>query len=165
MVDDIPVRQSPVARALLGGVKLIGRPGELALALRIGRFLWTIPRELEREPMPRLLARLRAASRPRASDAEASLAMIARLRQAWLRLAQLRAYDTCYTRAFTLYRFIDPCGGALHIHLGVEPGIDPGDRLRGHAWVTLDGRILEPPPAVVEGRVREIYCHPAQAAR
>jgi hypothetical protein len=164
VVGDLPARPAPIARALLRAVKLMGRPRELALALRIGCFLWTIPRELEKQPVPRLLERLRAASRPRASDPETSLARIARLRHVWLRLPRLRAHDTCYTRAFTLYRFIDPCGGALRIHLGVEPGIDPGDRLRGHAWVTLDGRILEPPPAVAAGRVREIYCHPAPAA-
>lgn len=65
----------------------------------------------------------------------------------------LRRRNTCYVRALTLYRFIHPGKGNLKIHFGVEPKIPPNDRLRGHAWVTIDGILVEAPTPVLEGRI------------
>jgi hypothetical protein len=35
------------------------------------------------------------------------------------------------------------------------------DRLRGHAWVTLGGELLEAPAPVMAGRVSELYVYPS----
>lgn len=48
-------------------------------------------------------------------------------------------------------------------HFGVEPGADANDRIHGHAWVTLDGELLEAPEPVLAGRVRELYVYPPNA--
>ena len=79
-----------------------------------------------------------------------------RLRTAWLRLPFLRARNTCYLRAFTLYRFLDAGDRRVGIHFGIQPPAQPGDRLRGHAWVTVDGLLLEGPEEVARGGILEI---------
>lgn len=139
---------------------VLERPSDVLLALRIGYFVLTTPARLERIPLPEFLDRLRARRRPRAATVPAAVRRIERLRQPWLRLTPLAERNTCYVRALTLYRFLDPCGGALRIHFGVAPGDDPADRLSGHAWITVDGTLYEAPDPVVAGRVREIYAHP-----
>jgi hypothetical protein len=58
----------------------------------------------------------------------------------------LRSRDTCYVRALTLYRFLDPGTHDVQLRVGVEWHDRPGGVLRGHAWVTLDGQVLEGPP-------------------
>jgi hypothetical protein len=50
----------------------------------------------------------------------------------------------------------------MRIHFGVEPGVSATDRLRGHAWVTVDGALLEAPEPVLAGRVRELYAYPSE---
>ena len=139
---------------------LIRQPGDIALALRIGMFFWTAALDLERRDLPAFLDRLRRSPRPAARNLQSSVERITRLRQPWVRLALFRGRDTCYTRALVLYRFLDAGPHRMRIHFGVEPGMDPKDRLRGHAWVTTDGEIVEAPDPVREGRVREIYVHP-----
>ena len=67
---------------------------------------------------------------------------------------RLRRRNTCYVRAFTLYRFVDAGTRDVRIHFGVEP--DRSDRLRGHAWVTVDGEMLEGPPEVTTGSIVEV---------
>ena len=57
-------------------------------------------------------------------------------------------------RAFTLYRFVDAGERDLRIHFGVE--LDRSDRLHGHAWVTVDGELLEGPPEVTDGSIVEV---------
>jgi hypothetical protein len=68
----------------------------------------------------------------------------------------LRARDTCYLRAFTLYRFLEAGEAPVGIHFGIERPRQGGDRLRGHAWVTVDGQLLEGPEAVAAGAITEI---------
>jgi hypothetical protein len=58
----------------------------------------------------------------------------------------LRSRDTCYVRALTLYRFLDPGTHDVQLRVGVEWHDRPGGVLRGHASVTLDGAVLEVPP-------------------
>lgn len=142
---------------------LAQEPGDTTLALYIGVFLWRLPRQMDRMPLPRLLDRLSAGARPDEPDVRRAAQRIARLRQPWLNLSLLRNRSTCYMRALTLYRFLPARERTLRIHFGVEPGIDSADRLRGHAWVTVDGEIFEPPDPLIAGRVREIYCHPPEA--
>ena len=146
-----------------GVVRTFRRPADVPLAFTIGAFLWRLPRRLARRPLDEVLRTLAAAPRVPATDPHAGVERIGRLRQAWLVSPLLRARNTCYMRALTLYRFLDPGGGRLRIHFGVEPGVDPADRLHGHAWVTVDGELLEPPEPVVAGRVRELYAFPPLA--
>jgi len=143
------------------------QPSDVLLCLRIGCFLCALPYRLERSPLPDILRQVAAGRRRAAVDpVDAGVERIARLRQAWLNLPMLAARNTCYVRAITLFRFLDG-GGKLCIHIGVEPGVAPDDRLRGHAWVTHRGRLLEPPEPVLAGRVKELYvysqhCDPPQ---
>ena len=136
-------------------------PRDVELAFRIGAFVWNLPRRLERLPLDRLLRELEATRGLPASNPHAAVERIARLRQAWLASPFLRARNTCYVRAITLYRFLDAGGRRLRIHFGVEPGVNAGDRVRGHAWVTVDGELLEPPEPLLAGRVRELYAYPS----
>ena len=145
---------------LRGALRTLREPSDLGLALRIGLFVVTLPGRLARRPLPEVLGGFGGGGRVRSADVYISTARISRLRQAWLASPFLASRDTCYVRAITLYRFLDPVGHDMRIHFGVEPGIDPQDRLRGHAWVSLDGALLEPPEPVVAGRVREIYAYP-----
>lgn len=132
---------------------------EVPLLLRIGFFLLNGPRELGGIDLADFLHTLRNAQKARVGRSTAGFEQVVRLRQFWLSLPILRWRNTCYVRALTLYRFLDSGTGDLKIHFGVEPGARPYDRLRGHAWVTFDGHVLEE-FAVLEKSVREIYVHP-----
>ncbi len=131
-------------------------PGDVVLALQIGWFLHRLPRRMARTALPQLLDQLRQSRRP----GYCPLERVLRLRGPWLSRV-LPSHNTCYVRALCVYRFLTPgLGRIMRVHFGVEPGVDPGDRLRGHAWVTVDGELLEAPEPVVAGRVKEIYSHP-----
>jgi transglutaminase superfamily protein len=114
--------------------------------IRIGWFVLRLPDDVERSHLEEFLTKIEQAPRPKASDARAGTERIARLRQPWLRLPGLRSRETCYVRALTLYRFLDPGAHDLQLRVGVEWHDRPGGVLRGHAWVTLDGAVLEGPP-------------------
>ena len=124
---------------------------KLPLWLAVGHFILRAPARLGRTPLPSFLARLAAQIRHGAEFAE-----VHRLTQRWLRLPGLRGADTCYLRSLVLFRFVDPRGGDLCLHFGVDEPRD-GGRLHGHAWVSLRGEMLNPPPSHAEGRLREIY--------
>lgn len=132
-------------------------PGDVILALRIGWFLYRLPPHMARTALPELLDGWALSRRPRQCAAE----RILRLRRPWLAHV-FPSHNTCYVRALCVYRFLTAdARRSMRIHFGVEPGIEPGDRLRGHAWVTLDGELLEAPEPVLAGRVQEIYSHPS----
>lgn len=125
--------------------------GRLPLWLAVGHFILRAPARLARTPLQAFLERL--ALQPRSG---AEFARVRRLSGGWLRLPGLRGADTCYLRSLVLFRFVDPRGGDLCLHFGVDEPRD-GDRLRGHAWVSLDGQLLNAPPSLPQGRLREIY--------
>ena len=141
----------------------IARPSDIPLAIRIGYFVLMIPRKLSKSDLPRLLREVRESQRPPAHEVQLAVERIIRLRRLWLWLPMLSSRNTCYVRALTLYRFLDSGMEELRIHFGVEPGVRPDDRLRGHAWITVAGEALEPPEPVLERRVRQIYSHPPGA--
>jgi hypothetical protein len=114
--------------------------------IRIGWFVLRLPRDVERSHLEELLSKHERGRRPSAPDPRAGADRIARLRQPWLRVPGLRSRDTCYVRALTLYRFLDPGSHDVQLRVGVEWFDKPGGVLRGHAWVTLDGAVLEGPP-------------------
>ena len=114
--------------------------------LRTGWFLLRLPNDVERSHLDAFLTTIEHAPRPRAADPAKGAERVARLRWPWLRIPGLRSRDTCYVRALTLYRFLDPGDHEVALQMGVEWFDRPGGVLRGHAWVTLDGGVLEGPP-------------------
>jgi hypothetical protein len=139
---------------------IFSEPDDIALAVQIGYFIWTITKRLDRADLPTLLQNIRSAPRSQRGETVSHANRIISLRQLWLRLPVLNGRNTCYIRALTLYRFINPGKGELRIHFGIESKVAPNDRLRGHAWVTINGNIFETPAPVLEGRVRQIYAYP-----
>ena len=129
--------------------------------LRIGWFVLRLPTDVERTHLEGFLANLARAPRPAAADPLTGAERVARLRRPWLRLPGLRSRDTCYVRALTLYRFLDPGAHDVQLRMGVEWHDRPGGVLRGHAWVTLDGQVLEgPPEADAHGRLQLVELRP-----
>lgn len=114
--------------------------------LRIGWFVLRLPSDVERNHLAGFLTRLEHAPRPAARDPWLGAERIRRLRQPWLRLPGLRSRDTCYVRALTMYRFLDRGAHEVQLRVGVEWFDHPGGVLRGHAWVEMDGSVLEGPP-------------------
>src|SRR5271154_4111880 len=127
------------------------------MALEVGWFLWRMP-GLNEESLPIFLEKI---ARERAGRC-AKTRRIARWRRRWLRLPGLKSRNTCYTRALVMFRFLEfeDGRGVLRFHLGTEPPRGVGDVPHGHAWVTVDGRELEPLPAEIRGRLRELYVYP-----
>jgi hypothetical protein len=124
----------------------------LPLWLAVGHFIVRAPARLARSELPAFLGRV--AAQPRDGS---DFARVARLTRRWLRLFPLRSRDTCYMRSLIFFRFVDARDGELCLHFGVdEPRID-GERLHGHAWVSLDGKALNAPRTLAQGRLREIY--------
>jgi hypothetical protein len=136
--------------------RAIRTPSDLALTIRIGVFIIRIPHELARTDLSTFLARLRNAPRPKAHNLTVGAERIKRLRGACLAMPALWRRDSCYVRALTLYRFLDPGTRKVEVHFGVELPDPRMRRLHGHAWVTADREILEGPDAVFAGRIREI---------
>lgn len=129
---------------------LIRHPHDLVLLPAIGLFIARLPHRIERAPsLPHLLRELRRSRTPRASQAR-----IVRLRGWWM-WKRFGAMNTCYGRALTLYRFLDAPDEAIELHMGIETR-EGSERLHGHAWVTVNGRIVEGPDEVLQGRVREV---------
>jgi hypothetical protein len=141
----------------------IRRPSDVPLAIKIGYFVLIVPSKLAKADLPRFLRGVGESKRPSADDVKTAVERIIRLRSLWLWLPMLSSRNTCYVRALTMYRFLDSEKSDVRIHFGVEPGINPNDRMKGHAWVTVDGRIIEPPEPVLSGRVKTIYSHPPVA--
>jgi hypothetical protein len=142
----------------------IRRPSDAVLAARIGLFIARMPRRLARRPLDQLLNEVDLERRSANGRTEsAGVDRISILRQAWLASPLFRNRNTCYLRAFVLYRFLDVGSGKLAIHFGVEPGMNESDRLHGHAWVSLAGDVLEAPEPVLAGRVTELFSHYANA--
>ncbi|HET6603496.1 MAG TPA: lasso peptide biosynthesis B2 protein [Xanthomonadaceae bacterium] len=130
--------------------RTIRQPSDVYWLGRIGWFVLRLPDDLERSHLRTFLGRLAAEARPRADDPHAAMERVARLRRPWLRLPGLRSRDTCYVRALTLYRFLDAAGHEMKLRVGAEWFDRPGGVLRGHAWVAVDGKILEGPPEADE---------------
>jgi hypothetical protein len=59
-----------------------------------------------------------------------------------------------------LYRYLDPGEKNMSIHYVVEPPRNSGDRLHGHAWVTVAGEVLDVEDFSVVHRSSEIFRHP-----
>jgi len=152
-----------VVRQVVRSARLLAQaartPGDLLLLLEIGAFIVRLPRLVRRSSVPAFFRELAVAPRPKARPIELAHARIARLRDACLAMPRLWRRDTCYVRALTLYRFLDPGEHSVRVHFGIEQPQSKGDRLRGHAWVSVDGRPFEAPEAVGEQRIHEVPLH------
>ena len=135
----------------------------MPLWLRIGIYIWRLPRFLERQPLDVFLAGQGGGTRVRGRDVGAAVNRIVRIRRCWLWLGPWKKRNTCYTRALVLFRYLDPRGGLLRFHLGTEPSRTAGANIHGHAWVSLDGRVLEPLPREIAERIHELYVFPPRA--
>ena len=120
--------------------------------LAIGHFLVRAPARLSRTELPTFLARL--AAHPRKGS---NFKQVSRRLRRWLRLPFFRSRDTCYLRSLALFRFVDFGDGDLCLHFGVDEPKDANERLHGHAWISLNGKALNPPHSFGEGRLKEIY--------
>ena len=131
-------------------------PADAWLMIRIGLFIALLPANVRRANVACFFRELETAPRPRAPSIELSYDRIARLRAACLSMPRLWRRNTCYIRAFTLLRFLDPGEHRVRVHFGVEQPQTKEERLRGHAWVSVDGHPFEAPEVVFEGRVHEV---------
>lgn len=139
---------------------VVNQPSDVILAVKILLFIHRLPAELKRQNLEEFLAQLRASARPSGSNLNVAVQRIIRLRKPWLRLARYRSYNTCYVRALTLFRFLDPGENEMKLHFIAEPPTDDKERLRGHAWVSINGQVIEEPgPLACENKVREIYSY------
>jgi len=128
--------------------RILRTPSDFIWIARIGWFVLRAPSDLERSHLTDFLGRMRQGPRPGASTHRGSVERIVRLRTPWLHLPWLRARDTCYVRALTVYRFVDAPGHDVQLKVGAEWFDRPGGVLRGHAWVTIDDQTVEAPPGV-----------------
>jgi len=147
-------KPSQVARRAL---RVAFRPADVLTALAIVLFILRLPAELARHDLKGFMRKL-----DRTRSFRTSHDRVVRIRSALLRL--FRRFDTCYARAFTLYRFLDVAPERVDLRLGIEPPRAQGDRLRGHAWVLLDGDILEGPEATAIARSREVSVRTLRAS-
>lgn len=130
--------------------RLLGGRHSLRLFVSIGWFILRAPDRMRRQDLRTFVRGLRAAKRPRGTHERVS-----RMASYWFWRC-FPSRNTCYMRAMTLYRFLDVSSDRVRLHLGIEHRESTHDRLHGHAWVSVDGRIIEGPPIAYEGRVREI---------
>jgi hypothetical protein len=142
--------------------KTVKRPSDIILVCQVGLFISTVSYRLERTSLPALLTTFHSEPSFMITNVSEGIERLNRLSEPWLRLGIFRTYNTCYLRALLLYRFLDVGNKVKRIHFVVEPGTHPGDRLKGHAWVTINGRIVDPEMAALAGRTREIYSYPPE---
>jgi Transglutaminase-like superfamily len=117
----------------------ISAPGDLLLAARIG--LWAVALRMLKHVIP-LAVLVRAVRRPAAclrrdEVRERKIVVLAR----WgCRILAWSAEDSCLERALVSYRYLTSAGAAPHLVVGLGRA---NDRIRGHSWVTVDGRAVD----------------------
>jgi hypothetical protein len=150
-------------RALVRCAKTIASvvhsPADALLFVQICTFIARLPELVRRTDVPTFFDRIAMAPRPKARSLEAGYRRVARLRDVALTMPRLWRRDTCYLRAVTLYRFLDSGGHRVRVHFGVEQPPSPQERLRGHAWISVDEAVLEAPDAVRLRRIHEVPLH------
>jgi Transglutaminase-like superfamily len=140
---------------------VVHSPADALLFVQICAFIVRLPAIVRRTDVPTFFERIGTAPRPKARSFEAGYRRVARLREAALSMPRLWRRDTCYLRAVTLYRFLDSRGHRVRVHFGVEQSSSPEQRLRGHAWISVDDALFEAPDAVRLRRIHEVPLHVA----
>lgn len=111
-------------------------------AIRLSIWLCLLPIFLRFRHLPELLesqrlGRRRVKSR---SPAEMDRAVRMTVRLCHLRVFRLTRFPrACLRQSMALYRVLTRMGYPVEIHFGIHKD---GDVLRGHSWVTLDGRCI-----------------------
>lgn len=136
-------------------------PQDVWLTLRLAHFIWRLPNWIDRQPLPTLIDRLRSAPRPPAADLRSSVERIDRLSRPWFTML-FPTRNTCYVRSLMFCRFADAGGAVIRVHLLIEPKRQPGERLRGHAWVTAGREFCERPEAAVLAKATPLFTYPAE---
>lgn len=142
----------------------IRQPRDLIYALRLGVFIARLPRRVATHSLPALLESMHGQRVLPARNVDEGVERLARLGAVWTGLPVFRGHQNCYVRAMYTFRFLAVNGASKRIHFLVEPGESPGAHPKGHAWVTVDGRILDTEVAHLAQRCREIYSFPPSSA-
>jgi Transglutaminase-like superfamily len=113
---------------------------QLWLAVRLGVWLAALPIRLRRHTLPELLARLTPryarTQRPGARERDMVVRVVVHLCR-WRLFRGPLFPQTCLRQALALYHILSRLGYPVAIHIGVYK---TGEALRGHSWVTVDGR-------------------------
>jgi hypothetical protein len=133
-------------------------PRDLMLAVQIAWFVRRLAPDLARTDVTTFLRAVRRAPSAASRDLAAvrgEAQRIRRIAMAVLSLPRFWQGNTCYVRALTIYRFLDPAGHDVQLHIGIEQrGAERA--LHGHGWLTLDDTLLEAPDDVVLGMLHEL---------
>lgn len=141
--------------------KIFRHSSDLWLFSKIGWFIWRLPTKVAATNLDHYLDDLREKHRPATSSVEENLERIFRLTDPWLRLKRLNSRDTCYTRAFVLYRFLTAGRHELQFNFGIDSTTAEDERLHGHAWITVDGIPYGLDDASVPDNCQIVYTHPS----
>lgn len=112
---------------------------KITLAVRTWYLFFVVHSELARQPLPRIVERLRSVehSRPYRLPAGVLGRGVARL----LTIGPVRA--RCIVTALVAFRLLREQGDEPELVIGLEPNPRSGD---AHAWLEIDGRDVGPPP-------------------
>jgi hypothetical protein len=157
-MDDVG-RLATASRMTASTLRSVGlAPQDIVLAVRIAWFVNRLPGDLARRDVATFLRDLRrpnAARRNVGRDVYAEARHIRRIAMAVLSLPRYWQRNTCYVRALVIYHFLAATDHDVVLHLGIEQR-GPERELHGHAWLTLDGALLEAPDDVLLSSLREV---------
>jgi hypothetical protein len=117
-------------------------PGEVLLIARMLGWACALRVLKHTMPLPRLvrLARWSGRVRGRSTDYEEKVVTLAR----WAcRPMQWLSGGNCLERGLVTYRYLAASSANPMLIVGVARGGNDIDLVRGHAWVTVDGRALD----------------------
>lgn len=140
--------------------QIIREPSDLWLFGQIGWFIWRVPSQVATENLGRYLNDLIKKRSVTSRSLDENLERILRLAEPWLRLGPFRSRNTCYTRAFVLYRFLAVGTPDLSFRFGIDTHSAVDQRLHGHAWVTVDGIPYGMDDSAIPDNCQIVYTHP-----
>lgn len=131
-------------------------PAELWFAVRLGVWLCFLPILLSICSLPKLLQHFTAggrAARKNALQMDRAVAIVVRLCQ--MRLFRLPIFPrACLRQSLALYHTLTRMGYPVEIHFGVHKD---GEELRGHSWVTMQGKPVAETPTEI---FQIVYSYP-----
>lgn len=141
--------------------QIIREPGDIWLLAQIGWFIWRVPAQVATENLGRYLDSLSKKRGAASRSLDENLERILRLAEPWLRLRPFRSRNTCYTRAFVLYRFLAVGPHDLSFRFGIDTHSAADERMHGHAWVTVDGIPYGMDNSAILDNCQIVYTHPS----
>lgn len=126
--------------------KVVLKPGESFLILRMALWVSLLSLLVKLRPLPRALELVAAKSKGRSTQREAErMNELARAMDSLLRAELFVFKPICWKRAAVLHRYLTLSGIDSRIVFGVRRG--PKGEVDGHAWLEADGApILEATP-------------------